>query len=293
MSGLQFSSLPPHVPEDGLRPIQAMVVDADALWRSRLRSYLNDEWEIEVVGEYGNEAQLMEAMRLHVPDLLVVDVQLPAIRAAGGLQHLGMGRLPVTIAIADDAQSLQQYAAGAVDAVLKPVPAERFQKALMVARWHIQQAKIENLTQLLRAYLLAGRAPSSYLSRFAVEEDGRLFFLKTEDVDWIQAAGNYIRLHAGAHSHQLRHTMDSVEALLDPHQFLRVHRSVIVNLERVLEFQLPAQGNTFVVLQNGKRLPLSRSYRGHLRRLLQQEHPSSAIPVLRKAGSSRGGSPAM
>lgn len=292
MSGLQFSSLPESVPEDGLRPIQAMVVDADALWRSRFRSYLKDEWEIEVVGDYEDEAQLMEAMRLHVPDLLVVDVQLPAIRAAGGLQHLGMGRLPVTIATAGDAQSLQQYAAGAVDAVLKPVPAERFQKALMVARWHIQQAKIENLTQLLRAYLLA-RAPSSYLRRFAVEEDGRLFFLKAEDVDWIQAAGNYIRVHAGAHSHQLRHTMDSVEALLDPHQFLRIHRSVIVNLERVLEFQLPAQGNTLVVLQSGKRLPLSRSYRGHLRRLLQQEHPSSGMPVLRKAGSSRGGSPAM
>lgn len=293
MSGLQFSSLPSPMVEDGLRPIQAMVVDADALWRSRLRSYLNDEWEIEVVGEYGNEAQLMEAMRLHVPDLLVVDVQLPAIQAAGGLQHLGMGRLPVTIATAGDAQSLQQYAAGAVDALLKPVPAERFQKALMVARWHIQQAKIENLTQLLRAYLLAGRAPSSYLRRFAVEEDGRLFFLKTEDVDWIQAAGNYIRLHTGAHSHQLRHTMDSVEALLDPHQFLRVHRSVIVNLEHVLEFQLPAQGNTFVVLHNGKRLPLSRSYRGHLRRMLQQEHASSSVPAPRKAGSLRGASPAM
>lgn len=147
-------------------------------------------------------------------------------------------------------------------------------------------AKIETLMQLLRAQGLGVRASGAYLRRFILEEEGRLFFVKAEDVDWIQAQGNYIRLHSRSHSHRLRQTMDNVESMLDPHQFLRVHRSVIVNLERVLEFQLPARGNRFVVLQNGKRLPLGKSYRGDLRRTLQQQQFPHSL-IRREAGQRR------
>ncbi len=147
-------------------------------------------------------------------------------------------------------------------------------------------AKIEALIPLLRTQALALRAPAVYLRRFTLEEEGRWFFVKAEDVDWIQAQGNYIRLHSRSNSHRLRQTMDSLESMLDPHQFLRVHRSVIVNLERVLEFQLPARGNRFVVLQNGKRLPLGKSYRGDLRRTLQQQRFSHSL-IRREAGPRR------
>ncbi len=249
--------------------IQAMVLEPDPELRARIRQLLEADPEVEVVGTYQELASMLPDAQAQMPDLLVLDVEMPEVRDAGTLDALGLESRPVSIATAYASGALKNFASESVEGVMKPINAQQFERALMLARLRIERAKTEDLLRLMRNYLDASRAAPVHVRRFTIEDSGRLFFLKVEDIDWIQSAGSYVRLHSGQACHEIRDTMERVESVLDPERFLRVHRSAIVNLDRVKEFQLPEQGNMFAVLHNGARLPLSRNYRMRLRRALR------------------------
>lgn len=256
------------IPRSG-KHIQAMILESDPELCARIRGFLECDPEVEVVGAYHDFDQLAADAQTQTPDLLVMDVEAPQIRDSGTLQVLGLVPVPVTIATAYSSGALKNFESETVDGLTKPLSAQQFERALMMARLRIERAKTEDLIRLIRNYLDASRTVPQYIRRFTIEADGRLFFLRVEDVDWIQSAGSHVRLHSGPNRHEIRDTMDHVEAILDPERFVRVHRSAIVNLDRVKEFQLPEEGNMYAVLQNESRIPLSRNYRTRLRRALR------------------------
>jgi len=249
--------------------IQAMVLERDPGLCARIRQLLEADTEIEVIGSYQNFAGMLSEAQSQTPDLIVVDVETPELRDAGTLEALGLEPRPIAITTAYASGALKNFAGESVDGVVKPINAQQFERALMLARLRIERAKTEDLLRLVRSYLDASRSAPEHVRRFTIEDAGRLFFLKAEDVDWIQSAGSHVRLHSGTACHEIRDTMERVESVLDPERFLRVHRSAIVNLDRVKEFQLPEEGNMYAVLHNGTRLPLSRNYRMRLRRALR------------------------
>jgi two-component system LytT family response regulator len=162
----------------------------------------------------------------------------------------------------------------ALDYLLKPFGRDRFQETLRHARSSLERQRAGDLGRRLMALVgqpVEKEAPvrePSKLDRLVVKSGGRVFFLRTEEIDWIEAAGNYVRLHMGSESHLFRETMNNIEARIDPGRFVRVHRSRIVNTDRIKELQPSATGEYVVVLHNGTRLPLSRGYRDKLQEQL-------------------------
>jgi len=256
---------------DELSGVQAFIVDGDAETRRQIRDLLRPEMDINVIGEFSNASEALLALRHNNPDLLVLDVQLPEIQAAANLEVLGGDKIPVTIATARDPLALRRFTPQAVDVLVKPLDRERFERAMLRAKLEIQRARNEELERLLQAHSGNGNGNgSAYSQKFVVKNNGRIFFLRTDDIDWIQSSGNYVRLHVGQDVHTIRRTMQELQSSLDPQRFLRIHRNAIVNLDHILEFQTQNRSAMYVVLRSGSRLPLSRSYRSELRRYLKR-----------------------
>lgn len=249
--------------------IRALIVDDEPLARERIRTLLTGEPEIEVVGECGDGHKAVAAIRRHAPDLLFLDVQMPELDGFGVLQELGAQHLPVVVFVtAYDKYALRAFEVHALDYLLKPFDRERFHKALTRARAQIQQQKSGQVSERILALLADLKGAPKHLERLVIKSGGRVFFLRTEEIGWIEAAGNYVRLHAGGEEHLLRETMSKLEEQLDPGKFLRIHRSTIVNLERIQELQPAFHGDYVVLLRDGTRLTLSRSYRDKLQEIL-------------------------
>jgi two-component system LytT family response regulator len=245
--------------------IRALIVDDEPLARQRLRALLAGEPDIEVIGECADGSEAVAAIREHEPDLLFLDVQMPKLDGFGVLETVGPEQMPATIFVtAYDRYALQAFEVHALDYLLKPFDRKRFQKALRRARLQFQSGgrpEGEARLQALAEGTKTGRKPQE---RLVIKAGGRVFFLKTDEIDWIEAAGNYARVHAGGESHLLRETMGGLEARLDPDKFLRIHRSTIVNIERIQELQPWFHGDYVVILRDGTQLTLSRSYRQKL-----------------------------
>ncbi len=249
--------------------IRALIVDDEPLARERIRTLLTGEPEIEVVGECGDGHKAVAAIRRHAPDLLFLDVQMPELDGFGVLQELGAQPLPVVVFVtAYDKYALRAFEVHALDYLLKPFDRERFYKTLTRARAQIRQEKSGEVSERILALLADLKGAPKHLERLVIKSGGRVFFLRTEEIDWIEAAGNYVRLHTGGEEHLLRETMSKLEAQLDPGKFLRIHRSTIVNLERIQELQPAFHGDYVVLLRDGTRLTLSRSYRDKLQEVL-------------------------
>ncbi|MBU6400408.1 MAG: LytTR family DNA-binding domain-containing protein [Verrucomicrobia bacterium] len=249
--------------------IHAFIIDDEPLARERLRKLLLTEPDLKIAGEYGNGCEAVEAIQTLKPDLIFLDVQMPELDGFGVLQALSGERLPVVIFVtAYDKFALQAFEVHAVDYLLKPFDRERFQKALSHARARLQSHQAGELNQRLSALLndLKPRAPIP--DRLVIKCDGRVLFVKTEDIDWIEAADNYVNLHVGCESHLFRETMGALEGRLSPERFLRISRSAIVNVERIKELQPMFHGEYTVILRTGARLTLSRGYREKLQRLM-------------------------
>jgi two-component system, LytTR family, response regulator len=245
--------------------IQAVIVDDEPLARDRVRMLLAGVDDIAVVGEFGDGRSAVNGIRELRPDLLFLDVQMPEVDGFGVLRLVGAEQMPVTIFVtAYDQYALKAFDVSAVDYLLKPFDRERFLRALARVRKQIPSA--DSQARLLS--LLQHVNKNAALERLVIKSAGRISFLKTDEVDWIEAAGNYVRLHVARESHMLRETMSAIEGKLDPGKFVRIHRGAVVNLERIKDLQPLFHGDHQVTLRDGSRLTLSRSYRENLERVL-------------------------
>jgi len=219
-------------------PIRVLIVDDEPLARQRLRALVEAEPDLVVAGECGDGRQAVEAIRAHKPDLLFLDVRMPELDGFGVLEALAEEPRPAVIFVtAYDRFALKAFEVNALDYLLKPFDHERFAKALERARKLIGRAQSEDVNQQLRTLLEDARGGRKYLDRVVIKSAARVFFLRVDEIDWVEAAGNYLKLHAGGEEHLLRETMGNLEARLDPTRFLRIHRSTIVNIERIRELQ--------------------------------------------------------
>jgi len=235
--------------------LRVLVADDEPLGRERLVRLLEQEPDADLVSVCADGQSARAAIRRHDPDLLFLDVEMPALDGFGVLRELGGGERPAVVFVTAHAHyALQAFDAQALDYLLKPFDEERFHRAYVRARER-----------------LAARAaaPSADIpERLAIKNDGRVTFVRTGDIDWIEAASNYVRLHVGRETHLIRESMMGIEARLSPGRFLRIHRTTIVNLDRLRELQPWFSGEYIAILADGTRLKVSRGYREAVQRWL-------------------------
>jgi two-component system, LytTR family, response regulator len=267
-------------------PMRVLIVDDEPIARRRISRLLKLEDDVEVVNEVGSGTDAVAAIKEHHPDLVFLDVQMPDLDGFGVVSALGDPEsMPAIVFVtAYNEYAVKAFDVNAVDYVLKPFDGERFRSAFQRARTTLEQknsaeagrrikALLEEVLGEQRATALAaggatnGATPAPsvprarYLDRLMVKHDGRVFFVKVSDVDWFEASGNYVRVHVGRVSHLIRETMHGIEAQLDPNLFARIHRAVIVNMDRIRELQPWFAGDYIVILRDGRQLKLSRTYR--------------------------------
>ncbi len=252
--------------------IRTLVADDEAPARLRLRHLLREQPGFELVGETANGRQTVEAIRTRQPELVFLDVQMPAPNGLQVCNEIGPEVMPAVVFVtAYDRFALQAFEVHAVDYLLKPIDRERFQKTLQLLRTRLRGGAREAGSDPPWVALLASlqHAPRG-VERLALKVDGRVVFLRTAEIEWLEAEGNYVRMHVGAASHLSRGTLSAFEADLPRDQFLRLSRSVIVNLDAVRELQPLFYGDYAVRLRDGRQLTLSRNYRAGLDRLLSR-----------------------
>jgi two-component system LytT family response regulator len=252
-----------------MKKIKTLIADDEPLARERLATLLSAEPDIEIIGQCRDGEEAVSAIHDHSPDLVFLDVQMPHMTGFDVIEAIGTDRMPLVIFVtAYDQHALRAFQVRALDYILKPFDRERFAEALQRARRQIERDESGDLGRRLLALVKDLRKDPPRTERLVVKSGGRLFFLRMDEIDWIEAAGNYVRLHVGNTSHLLRETMNAIEARLDPEKFFRIHRSRIVNMERIQEMQPWLNGEYAVVLRTGTRLTLSRGYREKLQERL-------------------------
>lgn len=256
--------------------LQVLTVDDEPLARRRLMRLLKDDVDIESVTACASGREALAAVQAKVPDLIFLDVKMPGLDGFGFLGSLDREQLPVIIFVtAFDEYALRAFQVNAFDYLLKPFDQQRFADTLSRAKKRIRSDKGSELSDRLLS-LLQDLKPAKEVTppknmlggHLLIKENDRAFFLKTEDIDWVRADGKYVRIQVGKTSYLLRESIGKLEARLGQHRFLRVHRSVIVNIECVKEMLEMFHGEYEIVLRDGTRLPLSRRYRHKLRGLM-------------------------
>jgi two-component system LytT family response regulator len=245
--------------------IRTLIVDDEPLAREGVRQLLAAHPDVEILGECADGFQAVETIESAKPDLVFLDVQMPELDGFGVLQAIELDELPVIIFVtAYDNYALQAFNIHAVDYLLKPLDPERFRIALGRARAEIALREAHHINENLRALLRTLKNTPQYQSRLIVKSSGRVTIVKTADVDWIGAEDDYACLHAQGRKHLLRETMSGLENQLDPDRFIRIHRSTIVNVERIKELRPLFHGDYAVVLNDGTKLTASRTYKKRL-----------------------------
>lgn len=240
--------------------IRCLLVDDEPLVRRGIRAFLADEPDVDVIGECRNGVEALAEIQAHAPDLVFLDVQMPELDGLGVVQALRAERMPAIVFVtAYDAYALKAFEVHAVDYLLKPFDEARFRTALGRARERLGGSR-DGLERRLDA-LLADLRPPAYLERLAVRNGSRTLFVDVASVDWLEAADNYVRVHALGARHLIRETLKALESQLDPRRFARIHRSAIVNLDRVREVRVLPSGDHAVRLAGGAELTLGRAYR--------------------------------
>jgi two-component system LytT family response regulator len=239
--------------------IRALVVDDEPLARRTIRRFVGKNIGVEIVGECGDGESAVRAIQDSKPDLVFLDIQMPEMDGFQVLNEIGADKMPVTIFVtAYDRFALRAFDANAIDYLLKPVGKERFERALARAKQRIAGTADCDEVQRIVFALEKLVAPRKYLSRLPIPKNGRMMFVATNDIDWIEAEGNYVRLHVGSREYQFRETLAELGEKLNPAEFLRIHRSAIVNIERIKEIQPWFHGHHRVLLENGTELRMSR-----------------------------------
>jgi two-component system LytT family response regulator len=243
--------------------IRSLIVDDEPLARDRIREMLKEHPEIEVIGEARNGQEAVDLILNQNPDLVFLDIQMPDLNGFEVLEKLNPEQLPLIIFVtAFDQYAVRAFDAHAVDYLTKPFDRKRFAEAMDQAKVFLKGSGSPDAASIL-SMLEELRVGSRYLERFAIKNGETVSFIRAEDVDAIEAEGNYVRLTIGSSSHLLRDTLNNVESQVNPRMFVRIHRRTIVNINRVKELQTWARGEYRVVLLTGAHYTLSRGYRQH------------------------------
>ena len=254
--------------------IRALIVDDEPAARDTIRALLADDPEVMVVGECGDGRSALELIRGATPQLVFLDVQMPEMDGFAMLRHLAPSELPVLVfTTAYDQYALQAFEVHALDYLLKPFDDERFREALGRAKERVRQGRVDAVSRQLRELLdgpehAPGGARDRYLTRLVVRSGERTVVVAVRDIDWVEADGDAVRIHAARAEYVLRQTMKDLERRLDPARLVRIHRSTIVNVERIRELQPYSRGEYVVILHDGTRLKLSRGCRARLEAVL-------------------------
>lgn len=264
-----------------LTPIRVIVVDDEAPARARLRRFLQAEPDFNLVGECQHGLQAVEIIRQERPDAVFLDVQMPRLNGFGVCETIGPAEMPIVVFVtAYDQYALKAFEVCAIDYLLKPFDQERFRLTLDRLRQRAVKPPPASVTSELELLLKELRSSSSAAcpERLALRTEGKVVFLRLEEIDRVEAEGNYVRFHAGTTTHLVRETMNWCEQQLPAKRFLRISRSVIVNVDRVREVQPLFYGDHAVLLRDGTRLTLSRTHRDRLSALLPpaRERPDAA-----------------
>jgi two-component system, LytTR family, response regulator len=244
--------------------IRAVIVDDEELARQVLREYLSGHTEIEIAAECANGFEAVKAVTELKPDLVFLDIQMPKLDGFEVLELIGTDRAVVFVTAYDE-YAIRAFDVHAVDYLLKPFGAERFETALQRARQRLSG------TLPAPAELSSSARPAAhYLERIVVRDGTRVFIIPVAKLDYAEAQDDYVALSSEGKKHLKQQTISSLESALDPSRFLRIHRSYIVNLERVTKVEPYSKDNHMVVLSNGTQLPVSRSGYARLREFLDQ-----------------------
>ncbi len=252
--------------------IRTLIVDDEPLARERIRHLLHKEPDIEIICECADGRDAVAAIGKYKPDLVFLDVQMPELDGFGVLEQLDRRAMPAIVFVtAHDQFALRAFEVHALDYLLKPFDSGRFRKALERARERIQRQPSADLSRRVSELLADLKPGPKPQNRLAIKSGGKVLFLKIDEIDWIEAADNYVNLHMGNESHLHRETMAALEARFPADKFMRISRSTMVNIERIKELQPMFHGEYTVILRNGTRLTLSRGYREKLNQLLGGE----------------------
>jgi len=251
--------------------MRTIIADDERLAREKLRILLNSEPGVEIVAECSDGRQTIAALRVNKPDLLLLDIQMPDIDGLGVLRAIPAADMPVVIfTTAYDQYAVKAFEAHALDYLLKPFDRGRLHHAINRARAEFLRARDGDSTYRILEFLTKTRSESELGRRLAFKTGGRVVFLELDDIDWLSAAANYVILKVGAESYLLREGIGHISERLDPKKFVRIHRSTIVNVQRIRELQPVNSGEYIVVLKDGKQLSCSRGYRAELQRLIER-----------------------
>lgn len=250
-----------------IQTINTLIVDDEVLARKKLRVLLEKHEDFKIVGECSTAGDAMRALQQLRPALLFLDIQMPDEDGFSVINAIGPESLPkIIFTTAYDSYAIQAFDAEAVDYLLKPFDEERFARA-------VRRAKSEILAELSQRHERRGSdrrtSTNGAQERFVVKSEGRILFFTTDEIDWIEAASNYVKLYSNGKGHLVRHTMTEMEQKLNSSQFLRIHRSIIVNVKKIRGVQPCNSGEFIVTLTSGKELPSSRGYREKLGSLLR------------------------
>jgi two-component system LytT family response regulator len=243
---------------------KVLIVDDERLSRRRIRRLLTLEPDCEVIGECANGAEAVSTLSNSSPDILFLDVQMPELDGFEVIRALNEVRPLIIFTSAYDDYALRAFEVHAFDYLLKPFDGRRFRESLHRAKARIAQERSGSPDRRFAELFETLSKPRRSPDRIAVRNNGRVVFVKLEDIDWIEASDNYVCLHCGRETHVVRETMSELESLLDSSQFLRVHRSAIVNLDRIRELQPWFRGDYRVILRDGTELTLTKNHREKL-----------------------------
>jgi two-component system LytT family response regulator len=251
--------------------IRTVIVDDEELGRDRIQSLLEMQSDVEIVGVCSDGTSALEMIDRTQPDLVFLDVQMPGMDGFEVIENLDTTKLPAVVFVtAHDGHAIRAFEIHALDFLLKPFDQTRFEKALERARTQIgrTQASGPVMDSRIVSLLEELREERKYPERLIVKSSGRVFFVRTEEIDWVEASGNYVKIHTKSEGHLLRESMKNMEGKLDPKTFVRIHRSAIVNIDRIKELEPWFHGEYIVIMRDGTRLTASRVFSDRLSALI-------------------------
>lgn len=250
-----------------MEKIRAIIVDDEKPARRRLLELLEKQPEIAIAAECSNGADAVRKIRALQPELLLLDIQMPGLDGFGVVEEIGAAQMPATIFVtAYDRYALKAFEVNALDYLLKPFSDERFERSLARVLSFVRSSRREELSHRILSLLgqiqpIQPQNAGAPLDRLMIKDGGRVLFLRVDEIDWIEAAGVYVQVHAAGKIWLHRISLGELEARLDARRFLRIHRSTIVNLQRIRELHPHSHGDFLVALHDGTELKLSRGYR--------------------------------